>query len=181
MLKKVLLFICALMVTTTCYAFTGTIDGFRGIQWGDTVEEVNNSSVFESNLELCRGDDSFAVYKARLADPSLCGVDLVENAILYFSYNKLFKVQLSYGCNSDLDRCYYKLVNGIENVWGITYDKRDYYDPQSQIKSKSARWDIGEDYIYVEHSVYFNGSKSTNVCLGTIRFAQSDSVRRSGF
>lgn len=178
MLRKIFIFIYILMLssTCTCYSYSGVIEGFRGMRWGDSVEAVNQSGVFETELaEINNYGDGLVAYRAKLTNPSLGGVSLSDNAVCYFINDKFKKITLYYGRNSDPEGAYNKLVSQITNIWGYTYDKKDKAD------TKWARWIIGDDYIIIESDVFYNGSRIDELSIGTERYLQEYKVRSNGF
>lgn len=173
MFKKILLFIFSFMITVTCYASPDvTIDGFRGVYWGYTVEGVNDSGVFSTKLEKVGKITYHTVYEAKLTYPSICGIALDETAKCIFSDGKLSEVILYFNNSSNPRSCYHKLTKAIESVWGFTCYKEDYYDERTKLDLKSTEWKINDDYICVESSVILipNMKGANQIRIGTNRY-----------
>lgn len=175
MIKKVLLFICTLMVTTTCYAYKDTIDGFRGIPWGASIEEVKNSNVFISNTVQYLGRDKEDWYMTKLSNPSLCGIPLSEDAIIAFWDNKLTYISLH--CNQSIDKisAYYKLRNEIGDIWGPTYSSADLPD------KKKAFWAVNDNESIGLYFDVTDDGPDCQITIGTNRFEDKGFIDTKDF
>lgn len=126
MVKKILLLLCALLVTTTCYAYQDTINGFRGIPWGTSMEEVKNSGVFYKLMKP-KGElpDGSIIYETKFTNPKLWGVPL-EYAILGFKDEKFDSITIFYKENSVLES-YHKLFSHAFRIWGRPFEHNEYF------------------------------------------------------
>lgn len=132
MIKKIMLLLCALLVTTTCYAYQDTINGFRGIPWGTSMEEVKSSGVFNKLMEP-KGElpDGSVMYETEFIEPKLLGVPL-EYAILGFKNGKFDSITIFYKENSTLDS-YHKLSSRAFRIWGRPFDHNEYFREESSL------------------------------------------------
>lgn len=130
------------MVTTTCYAYKDTIDGFRGIPFGASVEEVKNSGIVcEIIGPKAKLPDGSIIYETKFTEPNFLGVNL-EWADLGFRDNKLSSICIFFEEDSKLSS-YSKLVYSAENQWGRPIEDKNY------INEKASTWRKNNALIYI--------------------------------
>ena len=143
MLKKVLLFVCSFLITTTCYAYKDTIDGFRGITWGTSVDEVENSGVFYNMMgPKDKLADGSIIYGAKFTVPNLFGVHL-ERVNLGFRDDKLTSIGIFYEEDSRFSS-YSRLVYSVTAKWGKPIEDNTY------ICEKSSTWRKNSELIIID-------------------------------
>lgn len=143
MFKKILLFTCALMVTTTCYAYKDTIDGFRGIPLGASVEEVKNSGIVcEIIGPKDKLPDGSIIYETKFTEPNFLGVNL-EWANLGFRDNKLTSISIFFEEDSKFSS-YYKLFYNVKNQWGRPIEDQNWID------EKASTWRKNNTIIWID-------------------------------
>ena len=175
MIKKILLFICTLMVTTTCYAYKDTIDGFRGIPWGASLEEVKNSGVFKNEFEEMKSfTPGELICDVKLINPYLCGVRFSENATIGFIDDKFSCIMMYYGENPDPWSSYYQLVNEIANIWGPAYEKKD------TVNEKESMWILGNNVLSVTSNEFPYGRQDV-LTISEGKYLDERTARSNGF
>lgn len=164
MLKKIFIFICTLFLSTSCYAFNGVIDGFRGIYWGDSIETARESGVFSYVTQMeCPNSDGYAFYDAKLSNPCIGEIQLDGSASLTFKDNQFSSIMLYYGKNTNPTSTYYMLFKKFKSMWGEPIENID------TTNTKNSLWAIGNVYIAVTSEVYPYG-RADSLQIGTIKY-----------
>lgn len=125
-MKKTLLniiFLLALCVSSTAFAFPNEPNGFRDLYWGETLQEVKNSG-YDVTYISYDSEYNSVKYSAYLNNPYVSGYkfDAVE---LEFWNNQLMSITILFNITNPQEISYTNLLSSLKTRFGNSFSISD--------------------------------------------------------